>query len=238
MSADTKWLDKVNLLLAKAESTEFPEEAEALFDKAQALMAAHSIDEAMLRAAGKTRDDVITTLVMIQNPYLNQKSTLLSYVAKANGVQTIQMVKEKGSVGVAVSLVGFESDIENTKMMFANLSTFAVRDMLKQRVPSNESARAFRIAYIMSFAIRIGERLAESTKAAEEQYAETTPGVGLVLVEKKAEVTKAFREAFPNVRYVQRSYRKNSGAKAGAAAADRANLNKGVGRGSQRALSA
>ena len=43
-------LGRVRALLAKAESTEFPEEAEALSAQAQELLAARSIDDAMLAA--------------------------------------------------------------------------------------------------------------------------------------------------------------------------------------------
>jgi hypothetical protein len=48
---DERILDKVRALLAKAESTEFPEEAEALSARAQELMAKYSIDQAVLADA-------------------------------------------------------------------------------------------------------------------------------------------------------------------------------------------
>jgi hypothetical protein len=50
---DERMLSRVRALLAKAESTEFPEEAEALSSRAQELMARHSIDDAFLAAAGQ-----------------------------------------------------------------------------------------------------------------------------------------------------------------------------------------
>ena len=54
--ADTRILGKIRALLAKAESTEFPEEAEALSARAQELMAKHSIDHALLAAQSGNRD--------------------------------------------------------------------------------------------------------------------------------------------------------------------------------------
>jgi hypothetical protein len=48
---EQRTLDRVRALLAKAESTEFPEEAEALTSRAQELMARHSIDDALLATA-------------------------------------------------------------------------------------------------------------------------------------------------------------------------------------------
>ena len=47
---DRRVLDRVRGLLTKAESTEFPAEAEALTAKAQELMARHSIEQAMVEA--------------------------------------------------------------------------------------------------------------------------------------------------------------------------------------------
>ncbi len=54
-STDARVLGRVRALLAKAESTTFPDEAEALTTKAQELMARHAIDRAVLgTAAGQT----------------------------------------------------------------------------------------------------------------------------------------------------------------------------------------
>ena len=50
VAADERLLGKIRALLAKAESTEFAEEAEALSARAQELMAKYSIDHALLAA--------------------------------------------------------------------------------------------------------------------------------------------------------------------------------------------
>ncbi|MFD0595252.1 DUF2786 domain-containing protein [Catellatospora coxensis] len=56
-STDQRMLDRIRALLAKAESTGFPEEAEAFTAKAQQLMARHSIDHALIDAAtGRATD--------------------------------------------------------------------------------------------------------------------------------------------------------------------------------------
>ena len=47
---ESRMLTRIRALLAKAEATGFPEEAEALSAKAQELMARHSIDEALIAA--------------------------------------------------------------------------------------------------------------------------------------------------------------------------------------------
>lgn len=53
---EPRMLTRIRALLAKAEATGFPEEAEALTTKAQELMARHSIDEALLAARTHSRE--------------------------------------------------------------------------------------------------------------------------------------------------------------------------------------
>ena len=54
--ADERILGKIRALLAKAESTEFPDEAEALSARVQELMAKHSINHALLAAQSASKD--------------------------------------------------------------------------------------------------------------------------------------------------------------------------------------
>src|SRR5688572_14589877 len=57
---DQRMLDRVRALLAKAESTDFPEEAETYTAKAQQLMARYSIDQALLAAGAGAGDKPVT----------------------------------------------------------------------------------------------------------------------------------------------------------------------------------
>lgn len=52
---EPRMLGRIRALLAKAEATTFPEEAEALSAKAQELMARHTVDEALLAVRGGVR---------------------------------------------------------------------------------------------------------------------------------------------------------------------------------------
>src|SRR3546814_127112 len=71
------WLRRVQAMLAKAESTQFPAEAEALLAKAQELMSRHAIDEAMLQSAGRAASDAVTTTVVVTTaPYAGAKASL------------------------------------------------------------------------------------------------------------------------------------------------------------------
>src|SRR3546814_13183034 len=77
-------------MLAKAESTQFPAEAEALLAKAQELMSRHAIDEAMLQSAGRAASDAVTTTVVVTTAhYAGAKASLLGAIAAANHCRVI-----------------------------------------------------------------------------------------------------------------------------------------------------
>ncbi|MGH3621958.1 MAG: DUF2786 domain-containing protein, partial [Sciscionella sp.] len=86
---DEKVLARVRGLLAKAESTSFPEEAEALSAKAQELMSRHSIERALIDAETRPRLSASARRIWLDNPYLGPKSLLVTAVAKANRCRAV-----------------------------------------------------------------------------------------------------------------------------------------------------
>lgn len=80
---DEGMLAKVQALIAKAESTEYGAEAEALYAKAQELMAKYAIDEAMFRDSKNTDTKPIAVTVVIPDPYAKQKFSLLAGVGES-----------------------------------------------------------------------------------------------------------------------------------------------------------
>ncbi len=233
--ATETWLNRVNALLAKADSTEFPEEAEALMTKAQALMARHAIDDAMLAAAG--HDPAVTPeteVVIIAAPYATAKATLLSTVASANHCRCV-----RSSVGAGAQrcvVVGHPGDLANVRTLFTALSLHAARTMMTATVPAHDTPRRFRHAFLLAFTGRIGERLRMAAERAEQDAsAEGGNGVALVLADREAAVDRAFHEAFPHVRNARVSSSSYAGARSGRAAAEHAGLGQaGLTRGRRR----
>ena len=115
---DARMMGRIRALLAKAESTEFPEEAEALTAKAQHLMTRYAIDSAVLGAGagGSPADDVRARRMHVEQPYADTKAQLLTVVAKANGVRSVW----HDEVGMA-TVVGLPVDLELTELMFTSL---------------------------------------------------------------------------------------------------------------------
>ena len=119
-AAASRALGRIRGLLAKAEATDYPEEAEALSAKAQELMARHSIDEALLDGAdgspGGPAGGPSAVRIGIEGPYEQAKALLLDAVAAANRCQAVWAA----DVGFS-TLVGFAPDLEAAEMLYTSL---------------------------------------------------------------------------------------------------------------------
>ncbi|MEO6879386.1 MAG: DUF2786 domain-containing protein [Mycobacteriaceae bacterium] len=219
-SADTKTLTRIRALLAKAESTDFPDEADAFTAKAQDLMTRHSIDVAMLAAREHTPSGVTARRVMIDDPYASAKVQLLDAVARANDVRVVWQCH----VGMATA-VGHPDDLELVELVFTSLLVQATRAMAETGRAGLGAAKRFRRGFLFAYATRIGERLEQAQADAREE-AGRTYGAELVpvLARRAAEVDTALTTMFPLVRSARRTRVDARGWAAGTAAADRADL--------------
>jgi hypothetical protein len=178
--ADERMLSRIRALLAKAEATEYTEEAEALSARAQELMAKYSIDQALLAADSGREDQPAGRRIAVDNPYEGPKTSLLQAVALANRCRVIW----SKDVGLA-TVVGFAADLDAVEVLFTSLLVQANGAMLRagarQDAYGRSRTRAFRQSFLVSYAVRIGERLAEAAEhatqeAAAEQQAAAGPG--------------------------------------------------------------
>jgi hypothetical protein len=222
---DLRMLDRVRALLAKAESTEFPEEAEAFTAKAQELMARHRIDHALLVATTGEREQPATRRVMIDNPYEAPKTLLLQVVAEANGCRAVW---EK-SFGFT-TVVGFPTDLDATELLFTSLLVQATRTMM-QTTPraardGRNTTRSFRQSFLTAYASRIGERLAKASVEVDREMTESVGSAHLlpVLVARDDAVRDAFEAQFPDLTQRATPINNREGWASGRAAADRASL--------------
>ena len=223
-SGEQRMLAKVRALLAKAESTTFPEEAEALTAKAQELMARHAIDDAMIDAEAGTGDDPVGIRVQVDPPYASPKSLLLAEVASANRCRSVW----SGELGFT-TLFGFESDVEFVEVLYTSLLVQATRAMAAAGSQSDRygrsRTRSFRTSFLVAYASRIGQRL-RAAEAASRAAAQESYGAALVpvLADRSAAVDNACRTIFPHLTRRSVSTTNLAGWHAGAAAADLATL--------------
>lgn len=218
--ADSKVVEKIRALIAKAEATDFPEEAEAFMAKAQELITRHAIDEVILRSGGRTSpSEVIARHVLLEDPYLRPKYALLGGVADANRCRAVLLP----TYGFA-TVFGAPSDVEAVELLFTSLLTQATSFMLTADRGQGSRKKSFRHAFLLAFANRIGQRLAEATadvvEAAPRQERSSLPA----LVERERAATAAATNAFPETRRMSMAASNAAGLGAGYAAADRASL--------------
>jgi hypothetical protein len=222
-----KMLAKIRALLAKAESTDFPEEAESFTAKAQELMARHAIDRAVLHASGDkaARGAPIARRIHIDDPYARAKVQLLSSVGDANTVSVVWTE----AYGFA-TVVGFADDIDGVEVLFTSLLVQANHAVaVAGRIGQHERTVTYRKAFLMSFAIRIGQRLREATAEAFEAAAAEQPTINLlpVLADRKDAVEDEFTRMFPNTIASRGGRFNTAGWNAGRAAADQASFGNG-----------
>ncbi|MGE2714425.1 DUF2786 domain-containing protein [Mycolicibacterium litorale] len=162
---DEKMLARVRALLAKAEATEYPDEAEALSSKAQALMVRHSLKEAVADH-GKGRTPVAAARrIWIDNPYVAAKVALVQAVARANRCRVV-WIKDLG----CVVTVGSETDLVLVDLLATSLLVQANRAMLvagrRHGVRGQARTKSFRLAFLVAYAARIDERLDAASSSA------------------------------------------------------------------------
>lgn len=166
-TADAKALSRVRALLAKAEATNFPEEAETLSAKAQELMSRYSLHHAIRDHERGRAAEATARRIWIDNPYVVAKSALVQAVATANRCRIVCAEK----VGF-VAVIGADCDLEFVELLSTSLLVQANRAMLavgRTTTGAQARTRSFRQSFLLSYAARIGERLtATSTTAATE----------------------------------------------------------------------
>jgi len=190
---------RIRALLAKAESTEFPAEAEVFTAKAQALMSDARIDE----------------------PYASSKQSLLHVVCEANDVRCVF------SRGVDLAtVVGPVGQLAYVELLFTSLliqvHAALATDAAVAPAGSHTRSRRYRSSFIVGFAGRIGERL----QAARSASFATAGADALPVPAADDQATAELFDRLVGRTTVMRSSAKydSLGVQAGSHAADRASL--------------
>jgi hypothetical protein len=220
---DTKRLARVRALLAKAESTEYAEEAEALSAKAQELISRYALGRLADQAVHEPSDNPVSVRrLWIDPPYVMAKAMLINAVAGANRCRAV--ISEQ--LGFS-TLVGEPADLEAVDLMATSLLVQADAAMLafgsQVDMAGTSRTKSFRRSFLIAYASRIGERLREVTRDAAEQTGRV--GQLLPVLRRQAErVEEACDQLFPRLVTHETSITNDYGWAAGRAAADLALL--------------
>ncbi|MFF4324266.1 DUF2786 domain-containing protein [Streptomyces sp. NPDC001568] len=223
---EPRMLGRIRALLAKAEATTFPEEAEALSAKAQELMARHTVDEALLAVRGGAPAQVPGACrIGVEPPYEEAKAVLLDAVAGANRCRAVWNSGFEFS-----TVVGFESDLEAVELLHTSLLVQGTAAMTRaeaaQRAGGRKRTKTFRQSFLLAYASRLGRRLAETAEHATTEHAGTGAADHLpALVARDVAVTSRADEMFPRTTTTRlRGATDHAGWEDGTAAADAAHV--------------
>jgi len=237
VAGEPRMLGRIRALLAKAESTEYPEEAEALTAKAQQLMAQHSIDEALLAAGAPSEGAPAALRIGVDSPYEGPKAMLLDAVAAANRCRVV-WAKEFGFC----TIIGFDADLDAVELLYTSLLVQGTSAMHRAGSRRHQDGaprtKAFRQSFLVAYAARIRERLTAATEQATSDAAagrylredgsseQLLPDARLlpVLAARAEAVDDAVGRMFPKLVSQRVRVSDGEGWAAGRAAADRAAL--------------
>ncbi|WP_027331797.1 DUF2786 domain-containing protein [Mycolicibacterium tusciae] len=214
---DQKALGRVRALLAKAEATKFPEEAEALSAKAQELMSRYSLHQAVAASERGRAPVAAARRIWIDSPYARPKVILVQAVGTANRCRAVWAEK----LGF-VTVVGSETDLDLVELLTTSLLVQANRAMLAAGSQANgrgyTRTRSFRQSFLIAYATRIGERL-DSTNASVTAQIEDSRLLPVLAAGNRA-ADELTDRLFPGVVHRRVSVSNGAGWSAGRAAAD------------------
>jgi hypothetical protein len=225
---DDPLLNRVRALLAQAESTNFEAEAETFTAKAQELMTRHAIDMAMVEAGTQRSERPGTIRIPLDEPYISAKWELLNEVAASSRCRAVFH-----KYAAMASVIGFESDLDATETLFTSLlvqAQIAMQAAARVAAPGTAArSRSFRSSFLLAYAYRVGERLAEiNAHVVADAEAETGRSILPVLAARSSVVDATVSEIFPRLgRMRSRAGIDPAGWASGRSAADRAKLNSG-----------
>lgn len=150
---------RVRKLLAKAESTTNPNEAEVFSAKAAALIAAHRLDPDHVRDSLDRGTVGLRRVPLGRGAYVRARLALLMAVAHSHDCE---VVFETGADGTIALVAGFETDLVITAMLYESLHVQAASQMAATRLATPAATQRWRRSFLFGYARRIGEMLQSS----------------------------------------------------------------------------
>jgi hypothetical protein len=182
----------------------------------------------MVSASAQRSERPGTIRIPIDEPYVDAKSLLLQFVAENSRCQAVFHQRFAMS-----SVVGFADDLDATETLFTSLlvqAQVAMHAAATSAPPGTRTrSRSFRSAFLMAYAQRVAERLAEINKyVVADAEAETGRSILPVLAARSSLVDATVGEMFGRLgTSAVRGGHDAAGWASGHMAADRAQLNFG-----------
>lgn len=216
-------------MLAKAESTPYPAEAEAFQQQAEKMMVKLGIEQAEIDAErgklGQSQEAIVVKEYEFRGTY--KEGRFMGYYGVAEAFNTVNLVRSKGRSSWTMHIIGAESDVDQIIRLFDSMTIQSDAAMKAwwanhdfKWMLTDSQKRLERRTFIMGFAAAVAKRI-------RAIYQEESAGKELVLVGRKDRAEAAAKEHFPDTK--AKGVRLSSGgedaAKAGYAAGHKATIN-------------
>ncbi len=167
---------RIVALLAKAESTTFEAEAQALYAKAQELMTRYAIDAAAL-GAGLGRPETVP----LHRPVGSGAAALLMVMGAVAAANRCVLLDRRADL----ALVGFADDVGMAALLITSVQAQMLRGYTRQRHtrPAGVHGNTFRASYLLGYASVVCQRLREANAATEQQAREEGQSQALALLD-------------------------------------------------------
>lgn len=220
-------LQRVRKLMDKAAATSNSHEADAFARKAAELVARHRIDPDRLAETGDRHDLVVREIPIGRGAYVRARLALLMAVAETHDARVVFGATPTGTVA---HVAGYASDLDVVEVMYHSLHGQAAARMAAERRATAAATQRFRRSFLFGYADRMLELLADSRRDAEDAAVGTSADgraapAQVALVERSRRVDEFAKESFGRVRTARApGAAQATGWRAGAAAADRADV--------------
>lgn len=198
-----KALERVRKLFAKAESVAGTPEAEALLERAYALLAKYGVDEALARTGpGGLSGEVIVLDYVVTGRYQPDQIGLVAAMAAAMHCRSVTSTRADGTRVMYV--VGVRRHVERIGMLAGALTGVMLAAAGRQRPAAGVPAVSHRKSFMTGFSFEVGRRLTAAEQGAVAGSGDAI-GAGLVLRSDAQRADEGLRERFPSaVRGVRR----------------------------------
>ncbi|MGA1440966.1 MAG: DUF2786 domain-containing protein [Ilumatobacteraceae bacterium] len=161
-SADPTLVGRVRKLLAMAEGTDNPNEADAFSRKAAELIAQYRIDADRLR--DDERGDLGVVEVFVgRGAYVRGRLALLGAVGESNGCKVVYEVRPHGTVAL---VAGHRPDLETVELLYHSLHTQAASRMAAERRATPAATQQWRRSFLFGYADEVRSMLRRSVEEA------------------------------------------------------------------------
>ena len=224
--AQRKAHQRIQGLLAKAESTTYEDEARALLEKAAQLRQRYRLAGVQEDLDNDRAPAIATARIHLSAPWIPHQAQLLNSIADPNGCRAILFHKK----GLAL-LIGEASDVRHVVDTFASVNR--QREWFMRHSPGARAAakrketNAYRRSFQLSYAAQIGRLMWDAVNEATAAHsgASADPGHGLpALNRREVAVSEAFRAMFPHTTEMSLSSRHAGGYSDGVDAANNSKL--------------